>query len=68
VLLGDDLLPLLVLALGGAMAFGNILAIVRPPAERKEGELAAAPRGRSITMASIGLIAAVWALASLIKG
>lgn len=67
-LLGDDLLPLLVLALGGAMAFGNILAIVRPPAERKEGELAAAPRGRSITMASIGLIAAVWALASLIKG
>ena len=33
VLLGDDLLPLLVLALGAAMAFGNILAIVRPPRE-----------------------------------
>lgn len=67
-LLGDNLLPLLVLALGGAMAFGNILAIVRPPATRKEGDLEAAPRGRSITMAAVGLIAALWALASLLKG
>ena len=67
-LLGDNLLPLLVLALGGAMAFGNILALVRPPANRKEGDLEAAPKGRSITMASVGLIAALWAAASLLKG
>lgn len=67
-LLGDNLLPLLVLALGGAMAFGNILALVRPPANQKEGDLAAAPKGRSITMASVGLIAALWAVASLLKG
>ena len=68
VFLGDDLLPLLVLALGGAMAFGNLLAIVRPPAKQKEGQLAKAPIGRSVTMASLGLIAAVWAAASLLKG
>lgn len=66
--LGEDLLPLLVLALGGAMAFGNILAIVRPPKNHKEGDLAAAPKGRSIMMAAIGLVAAVWAIASLAKG
>jgi hypothetical protein len=68
VLLGDNLLPLLVLALGAAMALGNILAIVRPPAHRKEGELTKAPVGRSVGMAALGLLAAVWALASLLKG
>ena len=67
-LLGDDLLPLLVLALGAAMVFGNVLALVRPPANPKEGELEQAPRGRSIGMAAVGLIAALWALASLIRG
>ena len=67
-LLGDDLLPLLVLALGAAMVFGNVLALVRPPANPKEGELERAPRGRSISMAAVGLVAALWALASLIRG
>ena len=67
-LLGDDLLPLLVLALGAAMVLGNVMAIVRPPKERKEGELARAPVGRSLGMATLGFLAAVWALASLIKG
>lgn len=67
-LLGDDLLPLLVLALGGAMVFGNVLAIIRPPAEAKPGELDRAPRGRSLAMALVGLVAALWALASLVTG
>ena len=67
-LLGDDLLPLLVLALGAAMCFGNLLAIVRPPASKKPGELDQAPIGRSVGMALLGGIAAIWALASLIKG
>lgn len=66
--LGDDLLPLLVLALGAAMVFGNVMAIVRPPRERKEGELERAPVGRSIGMAALGFVAAIWALASLLKG
>ena len=66
-LLGDDLLPLLVLALGAAMVLGNVMAIVRPPKERKEGELDRAPKGRSLGMATLGLVAAIWAFASLVK-
>lgn len=64
--LGEDLLPMLVLALGGALAVGNGLALVRPPAKPKEGELTKAPVGRSLVMMAIGLLAAVWALASLV--
>lgn len=66
--LGDDLLPLLVLALGAAMAFGNVLALVRPPANAREGELSRAPAGRSMVMIAVGVLAAVWALASLVSG
>lgn len=66
-LLGDQLLPYLVLALGGALAFGNALALVRPPQRVKEGDLARAPLGRSIAMMGIGLVAALWALASLLS-
>jgi hypothetical protein len=68
VLLGDDLLPLLVLALGGAMAVGSVLALVRPPAAAREGDLERAPLARSVVMIAIGTIAAVWAIASLIAG
>jgi hypothetical protein len=67
VLLGDDLLPLLVLALGAAMVLGNVMAIVRPPRESKEGELERAPIARSLGMAALGFVAAVWALASLVS-
>jgi len=65
-LLGNDLLPLLVLALGGALVVGNGMALIRPPAKPKPGELARAPRARTIAMLVLGLIAAVWALASLL--
>ncbi|MDP9403519.1 MAG: hypothetical protein M3P85_09350 [Actinomycetota bacterium] len=64
--LGEDLLPLLVLALGAAMAMGNGLALVRPPDRPREGELERAPAGRSVVMIGVGLLAALWALASLI--
>ena len=66
--LGDDLLPLLVLALGGAMLVGNVMALVRPPEKPKEGELERAPAGRSIAMAVVGGLAALWAIASLVAG
>jgi hypothetical protein len=66
--LGDDLLPYLVLAIGGAMAVGSVLALVRPPAEREEGRLERAPVGRSVAFALVGAIGAVWALASLVAG
>ncbi len=65
--LGNDLLAYLMLALGGALALGNGLALVRPPREEREGDLARAPVGRSVLMASVGLIAAIWALASLTR-
>ncbi|MDQ2826913.1 MAG: hypothetical protein M3Y04_08140 [Actinomycetota bacterium] len=66
--LGQDLLPFLVLALGAALVFGNGMALVRPPKEAKAGELHRAPVGRSAVMITVGAIAAVWALASLVSG
>jgi len=67
VLLGDDLLPFLLLALGAALVFGNGLALVRPPKQVKKGELERAPAARSAVMIAIGVVAAVWALASLVN-
>ena len=66
--LGEDLLPYLVLALGTALVVGNGMALVRPPRQAKEGELARAPVARSVVMIAIGFVAAVWAVASLVSG
>ncbi|MEM7139411.1 MAG: hypothetical protein AAF548_00150 [Actinomycetota bacterium] len=67
--LGEDLLAWLVLAIGGAMAAGNIAALLRPPDERRDDEdLERAPFGRSIVFIAVGVVAAVWALGSLISG
>lgn len=68
-LLGDDLIVWLLLALGGALFAGNVMALVRPPAQpRDEGDLARAPRGRSIAMAAVGFVVAVAALGALLAG
>lgn len=61
--LGEDLLAWLVLAIGGALCVGNVLALVRPPDAPKEGELERAPIVRSVVMAVVGGVAAIWALA-----
>ncbi len=69
--LGDDLLTYLVLALGGALAVGNLAAVFRPNPNAggdEDGELQRAPLLRSLVMAAVGLIAAVWAIASLVSG
>lgn len=66
--LGEDLLAWLVLALGGALAVGTALALVRPPAETAEGDLARPPLSRSLVMIAVGAVAAIWALASLVAG
>lgn len=66
--LGDDLMAWLVLALGGALAVGNLVALVRPPDDRGEGDLERAPLARSLAMAAVGCAAAIWALASLLAG
>lgn len=70
--LGEDLLVYLVLAFGGALFVGNIAALVRPPGpgsgDADDGAVHRAPVGRSLVMAGLGLIGAVWALASLVAG
>lgn len=65
--LGKDLLAWLTLALGGALLVGNVLAVVKPPQKPGEGDLQRAPMARSLLMAGIGLVAAVWSLASLLS-
>ena len=65
--LGKDLLAWLVLAIGAAMCVGNVLAIVKPPNKVAEGSLPQAPRSRSLAMAAVGFVAALWALLSLVS-
>ena len=67
--LGEDLLAYMVLAFGGALFVGNLLAVIKPP-ERQldETNLERAPVVRSVAFALLGLVAAIWALASLIAG
>lgn len=67
-LLGDDLLLWLMLALGGALFAGNVMALARPPQQQRSGDdLTRAPRVRSITMAAIGFVVAISALAALVR-
>jgi hypothetical protein len=68
VFLGENLLAWLVLALGGALAAGTTLALVRPPAETPDGDLPRPLLGRSLVMIGVGSLAALWALASLVAG
>jgi hypothetical protein len=65
---GPDLLRYLVLALGGALVVGNVLALVRPPERPREGELAKAPIARTVVMAAVGGIAVLWAVATILVG
>jgi hypothetical protein len=67
-LLGKDLIVWLLLALGGALFVGNVMAVVRPPdATRADGDLEHAPRIRSLTMAAIGFFVALAAVAALVS-
>lgn len=51
------------------MAAGNLAALVRPPDERRDdADLERAPMARSIVFIVVGVVAAIWALASLISG
>jgi hypothetical protein len=43
------------------------MALVRPPERAKQGDLPRAPVGRSVAMVFAGLVAAVWAFASLVR-
>lgn len=65
--LGENLLMWLILALGGALFAGNLVAVLKPPPEpQQEGDLERAPLARSLFMAALGLVAAIWSLATLV--
>lgn len=67
--LGEDLLAYLVLAFGGALFVGNLLAVIKPPTKQLDDtNLERAPVIRSLLFSALGFIAAVWALASLVSG
>ena len=65
--LGEDILAWMIVALGGAMFAVNLAALIRPPKKRQDAsDLEKAPVVRSVVMATIGAIAALWALVSLL--
>lgn len=66
--LGDNLIPYLVLALGGALFVGNVAAMIRPRPADDGNAPARAPARRAVPLALVGLVAAIWALATLIAG
>ena len=76
---GPEIITFLLLALGGALAVGNIAALINPdgPRKRRGGippppgapdEPAKPKVGRSAAMIAVGLVIVVWAIASLIGG
>ena len=79
---GPEILTFLLLALGGALAVGNIAALINPdgPRKRQTGgsdipppsgapDDHATPKvGRSVVMIMVGLVIVIWAIASLIGG
>ena len=64
--LGENLIEWLLLALGGAMALGNLAAFVRPPRQSRGTALDRPPLWRGLTYLVIGVVVVVWALAGLI--
>ena len=74
---GIGLLQGLIAALGAALFFGNVAALIRPPQaprrdpRNKKSPTAAPPtptlrRGQAIVMATFGLVIFVWSVASLL--
>jgi len=63
----DDLLPLLTLALGAALAIGTGLALARPRTDVEDDELERPPLGRSLIQIGIGSVASIWAVATLLS-
>ena len=63
--LGENLIEWLLLALGGAMALGNLAALIRPPNQLRSTDLERTPLWRCLTYMAIGVVVVVWALAGL---
>ena len=64
--LGENLIEWLLLALGGAMALGNLAAFVCPPRQSRGTDLDRPPLWRGLSYVAIGVVVVVWALAGLI--
>jgi hypothetical protein len=65
----DEVLRELLVAMGAALFFGNLLALVRrraPAAGPEDGNsLPRAPLARTVAYLVIGLVVALWGIASL---
>ena len=64
----DEVLRELLVAMGAALFLGNLLALVRRrvPAAADDGDtLARAPLARTVAYLLIGLLVALWGIASL---
>jgi hypothetical protein len=65
----DEVLRELLVAMGGALFVGNLMALLRrraPASVTEEGEvLPRAPLARTVTYLVIGLVVAIWGVASL---
>lgn len=67
--LGENLLPLLALAFGGALVVGPLLALIKPPeSKRNETDLDRPPIVRTLTFVALGAVMTIWALGSLLTG
>ena len=68
----DEVLRELLVAMGGALFVGNLMALVRrraPASLAEDGQaLPQAPLGRTLTYLVLGFVVAFWGLASLIAG
>ena len=76
---GPEIITFLLLALGGALAVGNIAALINPEGPRRRAQEPPPPPGapdeqakpkvgRSVVMIVVGLLIVVWAIASLAGG
>ena len=65
--LGENLLPMLSLAFGGALVVGPGLALIKPPENRKDdADLEKPPLLRTLAFMALGSVMTIWAIASLV--
>lgn len=65
-MLGEDFLAYLTLALGGALVVGNALALIKPK-RGDVGEALEAPLRRTLFQITVGGIASIWAIATILS-